>query len=283
MGTVSAISGNTITVQSKGFNRGSTNGTGTATTTTYTVDASAATVTKDNAASSVGSIATGDTVMVEGTVSGTNVAAKTIHDGAMPMMQRPAASGKVTAVSGSTITISSQGFGKTATATTYTVNASGATVTKNNATSSVSAIAVGDMIQVQGTVSGSTVTATSIRDDVAPTPVIQGDGKPVVGGKVATISGNTLTITNQSGTFTVDASQAKIAVGNTVSTISSISVGDNVVVQGTVSGNSVTATSVMDQKAPSTSGTSGMKGPAGGFMQGIGGMLSNIFGFFSKL
>ena len=73
-GTVTAVNGNTITVQSRGFGQNSTQ-------TTYTVDASNATVTKNNAASSVGDIAVGDNIMVQGTVSGTSVTAKTIRDG----------------------------------------------------------------------------------------------------------------------------------------------------------------------------------------------------------
>jgi hypothetical protein len=44
------------------------------------------------------------------------------------------------------------------------VNASGATVTKNGVAGSFSSIAVGDMIAVQGTINGTSVTATKITD-----------------------------------------------------------------------------------------------------------------------
>ena len=80
-GTVSAISGTTLTVTSNAQNGG--------TATTYIVDASSATVTKSGTASSVSAIAVGDTIMVRGTVSGTNVTAKTIMDG-MPHFTKPA-------------------------------------------------------------------------------------------------------------------------------------------------------------------------------------------------
>ncbi len=81
MGTVSAVSGNSITVTSKKFTRGATGTTPTATTVTYIVDATNATVTKNNTASTVSGIVVGDTVMVQGTVSGTNVTATAIRDG----------------------------------------------------------------------------------------------------------------------------------------------------------------------------------------------------------
>ena len=95
MGTVSAINGNTLTVSGKkGF--GST-----ATTTTYTVDTTNAKITKNNTAGTIASIAVGDTVMVQGTVSGTNVNATTIRDGKMPSGKNPAG-GKITAKSKTT-------------------------------------------------------------------------------------------------------------------------------------------------------------------------------------
>ena len=86
---------------------------------------------------------------------------------------RPGVTGTVSAISGTTLTVTSKkmerGMNKAGTSTpaasvTYTVDASNATVTKNNTTSTLSAIAVGDTIMVQGTVSGTNVTATTIRD-----------------------------------------------------------------------------------------------------------------------
>src|ERR1700722_1326994 len=74
----------------------------------------------------------------------------------------PGVFGTVSAISGSTLTVTSKGFGANATATTYTVNAANATVMKNGATSALSDIAVGDNVMAQGTVSGDTVTATKI-------------------------------------------------------------------------------------------------------------------------
>jgi hypothetical protein len=88
---------------------------------------------------------------------------------------KPAAMGMVTAISGTTITLADKRD-----ATTYTVDAAGATVLKHVAfatgtarvpgtkptetTIPVSAIAVGDMLMVEGTANGTSVTATTIHD-----------------------------------------------------------------------------------------------------------------------
>src|SRR6202044_3181521 len=121
-----------------------------------------------------------------------------------------------------------------------TVNAANATVVKNGATSTVSAIATGDTVSVQGTVSGDTVTATMIRDGVVPQgqgkgpgaggaiASLQGNGEPVIGGSITAISGDTLTVTNTSNvTYTVDATNATVIVKNATSSIADISTGDN--------------------------------------------------------
>jgi hypothetical protein len=73
--------------------------------------------------------------------------------------------GIVTAVNGDSITVSGRQGTSTAT-TTFTVDATNATIRKGAATStaSVSDISVGDRVAVQGAVSGDTVTATTIFD-----------------------------------------------------------------------------------------------------------------------
>ena len=159
-GTVSAISGTTLTVTSNAQNGG--------TATTYIVDASSATVTKSGTASSVSAIAIGDTVAVQGTVNGTSVTATSIRDGVMTGGMRGNGNGvfgTVSAISGTTLTVTSNAQNG-GTATTYIVDASSATVTKAGATSTLSAIAVGDTVMIQGTVSGTSITATTINDGV---------------------------------------------------------------------------------------------------------------------
>jgi len=166
---------------------------------------------------------------------------------------------------------------------------------KNGATSTVSAIATGDTVMVQGTVSGDSVAATMIRDGVVPAGMgkgpgggaiasLQGNGEPVVGGSITAISGDTLTVTNKSNvTYTVDATNATVIVKNATSSVADITTGDNVIVQGTVNGNSVTASSVIDQGAATASSGSGASAPMhamSGVFGAIGGFLQHLFGFF---
>ena len=173
-----------------------------------------------------------------------------------PQGQRPAVMGKVTAISGNTITVEDNKLGSTS-ATTYTVDASAATVLKGTSatpgtaptTSSVSAIAVGDMIAVRGTVSGTSVTATEIMDGLGMRGGFGGPGGPGHGGTrgtVTSVSGNTITLTGSDGkSYTIDASTAKVGKMTTI-TASDVQVGDSLDVMGTVSGTNVTAKNIMD-------------------------------------
>jgi hypothetical protein len=183
----------------------------------------------------------------------------------------------------------------TSTTVTYTVDASNATVTKAGAASSVSDIAVGDTVMISGTVSGTNVTATTVRDGVMqrpagtggqngsgkqPTVLNPGNGQPVVAGAVTAISGNIITITNKSDvTYTVDATNAKIQKGSTDVEIGSVSNNDNLVVQGTVNGTSVTASTILDQGPTPAAGATGAKPQNHGFFGMIGNFFSKIFGF----
>lgn len=215
-------------------------------------------------------------------------------------MMKPGVFGTVSAISGNIITVTGkQGFGATATTTvTYTVDATNAKVMKSNATSSVSTIAIGDTIMAQGTLTGTNLVATSIRDGVmmrgtknpnsANTPVnqtspITGNGQPIIAGAVVSISGSTLTITNKSNvTYTIDTTNAKIVQGQNTIAIGAIAQGDNIIAQGTISGNSMTASSVIDQKptsASATNGTATTTQPNRGFFGSIGHFFSSLFGF----
>jgi hypothetical protein len=222
----------------------------------------------------------------------------------------PGIMGKITEISGTSLTIVSPAMGQTAT-TTYVVDASSAIVMKNNATSTFSSIAVGDMVMVKGTISGTVVTATIIFDgkfqgkmgpdgnkvpneeklrnengegaENKQTSIIQGNGQPVVGGIVATIDGTLLTITNVSNvTYMVDASSATVIKNNATSTLSNVTVGDQIIVQGTVNGNSIVASSIIDQEKPSemASSTPASGNRGGGFFGAIKGFFHKIFGFF---
>ena len=78
--------------------------------------------------------------------------------------------GTVSAVSGSTITVSVRTHMASSTPTLFTVDATNAKIFKGSATSSVSDILVGDRVAVKGEVSGTSVTAKVIRDGGVPPP-----------------------------------------------------------------------------------------------------------------
>jgi hypothetical protein len=213
----------------------------------------------------------------------------------------PGVVGTVSAINSNIITVTSKAKPNGGTAVTYTVDANGATIMKGGSNSSISNIAVGDTIMVQGTVNGTSVTATSIRDGAQPAqrfnqnasqnPIIQGNGQPVVGGNVTAMNGTTLTITNKSNVaYTVDATNAKITKAGAESSLSNIVVGDDVIVQGTVNGTSVIASSIIDQGVPralpinassrAVSATNSNPGFFSKVFGTVGGFFHNVFGFF---
>lgn len=204
--------------------------------------------------------------------------------------------GTISAINGSSLTVQSKGRmmmgnNNTPSATTYTVNVATATIFKNNATSSLSALVVGDMVLIEGMVNGTSVTATSIhaspfrpdnkdwnKDKV---PFIQGNGQPVIGGTVTAVSTSTLTVNNKSGlTYTVNSANAIVYKNNATSTFSNIVVNDTVIVQGAVNGNAVTASIIVDQGINSGANNNGDKPKVmGGLFRAFGGFFSHLFGF----
>ncbi len=229
---------------------------------------------------------------------GIGVGARFEHGGVRTMS--PGIFGTVSAINGATLTVTQDGFDREASTTanesSYTVNTSGATVVKNGASSTIASIAVGDKVMVRGAVSGTSITATTIIDGMVPggprmAPQVlqfQGNGEPVVGGAVTAINSSTLIVTNKSNiTYTVNGLNATIIKDNTTSSLAAVSVNDNVLIQGTVNGTSITATSIVDQGTPgngsatANTGTSGGKGGfVGGMFGGIGTFFRHLFGFF---
>ena len=205
------------------------------------------------------------------TTGGTGTTAPTAT--AAMMAHKPGVGGTVTAVSGNTITITTTNP-KTKATSTYTVDASAAAITKDM-TVSVGDIKVGDTIMADGTVNGTSVAATAIHDGNPPAGGAMGGpgmgwggmgrgtmmGGMGVRGTVASVSGNTLTVTatnpkdSTTKTYTVDASSAQVLKGTgtakpTASTLSSVAVGDTVMVAGTVSGQNITAKMIVDGQFP---------------------------------
>ena len=148
-GIVTSISGSTITLTDKKNN-------------VYTVDASNAKFGGEGIRNTltIASILPNDKISVRGTVNGTTITASMISD--ISYVARTVFSGKVTAISGSTITLVKNKN------VTYTVNAGSATLTKgfgkNAKTILASDVVVGDRLTVNGTLSGTTISANSIED-----------------------------------------------------------------------------------------------------------------------
>lgn len=208
---------------------------------------------------------------------------------------KPAVVGTVTAINGTTLTVSAKSR-KGGTTTTYTVDVANAKVQKGQTAATAANIAVGDMIVAQGAVNGTAVTATNIIDGVMqgrhkqegndgangqPESVITGNGQPVVAGSVTAINGSTISITNKSGvSYSIDGTNAKVDKAGSLSTVSSITVGEMVVAQGTVNGTAVTATSIIDQgAAPAVSSTSAATKAHEGMFSRIGGFFAHLFGY----
>lgn len=171
---------------------------------------------------------------------------------------KPGVHGTITAINGNTITIKDERTG-----TTYIVDAAGATVKTmpDNASvtgakpqpvaSSVAALKVGDTIGVQGTVNGTSVTATQIMSGKMGPGMGHGRGKgPGVHGEVTAVSGNTVTVKGADGkTYSVDVSKATLSKTVTM-TVGDIKVGDSVGVMGSINGTQVTAEHLMDGVPP---------------------------------
>jgi hypothetical protein len=115
-----------------------------------------------------GSMGMGSSTAMHGMMMGSSTAMHGRMGSSTPMMGMMAGKGVmglVTSVNGSTITVSGKDAMQSAT-TTYSVDASAAKIVKGSATSSVSSIVVGDRVMVEGTVSGTSVSAKLVIDGV---------------------------------------------------------------------------------------------------------------------
>jgi hypothetical protein len=247
-GTVASVSGTTLTVTG-------TDGT------VYSVDASSAKLLESMSITSLtlANIQMGDKVTVVGTITGTNVVAKGVTD--RSFLGRNVFMGKVTAVSGSMITISSM---VNKVVTTYTIDATTATLKKGvgkgaPTTIVLTDIVVGDRITAVGTLSGTTVSATAVTDMGSKKKgKMMGGNKPMMpanvhAGTVTAVSGSTITISSMFGTtattYTVNAGAATLTKGvgkGTTIAVTDIAVGDKIMVSGSTTGTTIAATTIRD-------------------------------------
>ncbi|MEQ1678803.1 MAG: hypothetical protein ABL876_19055, partial [Chitinophagaceae bacterium] len=181
--------------------------------------------------------------------SAENSAAIGVQKMGMRMMgeMKPHVDGLITAINGSTLTITADanhGGG------IYTIIAGSATITKGGSTATLASFAIGDKVWAAGTINGTTVDATLVSDASGKGMGPGGRGGHGRGhglmGEVSVISGSTITLIGKDGaTYTVNAGTAKVQK-MVAGALSDITVGDMIGVQGTVSGATVTATTIMD-------------------------------------
>lgn len=161
--------------------------------------------------------------------------------------ERPAVMGKITSITGTTLTVESMNRGQQS-GTTYTVETASAKILKagQGTTPSeiaVTALVVGDMVGVRGTVSGTNVSATQV---ISGMLMRGGHGKHGTRGTVSAINGSTITLIGDNGTtYTVDAASATVGKITTIQ-VGDIQVGDSLDVMGEVTGTTVTAKHIMD-------------------------------------
>jgi hypothetical protein len=165
--------------------------------------------------------------------------------------------GDVIALTGSAITV----LNREGSSTTYAITST-TTVTKDRASSTIAALALGESVHINVSSTDAT-TATSI--DIVPANIA---------GKVTAVSGDTITIAGPDGTTgTIDVtSSTTFAKSGATASLSDVTVGSFVFAEGTFGATATTidATSVgIGQPSPGTG--PGPRGFAGGGQGGPGG------------
>jgi hypothetical protein len=158
--------------------------------------------------------------------------------------------GTVSSVSGSVITLTAKNGGS------YAINAASAKIMKTGAATDVSAILPGDLLMARGTLSGLSMTATTIVDGVmqrpanGTQPTTSGTtsqstrdhnlGTPRLMGTISTINGTSLTLTLHAQSGQTATSQTVLTNDSTIvtkdrvaATFADLTTGENVMITGT--------------------------------------------------
>lgn len=157
--------------------------------------------------------------------------------------------GKVTAVTTGSLTV------QTAANETFTVTTTDAVVRRGEDSKTPSPIVVGDTVYIFGVKNGTTIAASTIivgktKDDVKPT---EQEKRQAYLGSITAKTDTSLTILGQKGiSYTVTlASDAQLFINKEKqASLAGFVVGDNVMVQGTLSGTSIVAKSVIAMHLP---------------------------------
>lgn len=144
-------------------------------------------------------------------------------------------SGRVAAINGTTLTVEKQS------GTTYTVNAASSTVVSGNGGAlTLADVKVGDLLKVEGALSGTVMTATKIKN-FGPIPVKPIENGVMSIGAITSISGSTFTI-NRVGagsTTTIETDATTLFRGGATSS-QSLTTGSPVLVLGTTGSSTPT-------------------------------------------
>jgi hypothetical protein len=135
---------------------------------------------------------------------------KTTKNAARPAGQM--VTGTVASVSGSVITLTAKNGGS------YAVNAASAKIMKSGAAVDVSTIQAGDLLMARGTLSGLSMTATTIVDGVVQKPVNTTEQKTEANKGTHRVMGAISAINGTSLTLTLPARQGQTVVSQTVQT-----------------------------------------------------------------
>lgn len=207
-------------------------------------------------------------------------------------MGKPMIMGIVTKISGDTITMTSKNINRddnnSEDTITYTVDASNATFYKAMEKASISDVKDGNRIMVEGTVSDTKITATEIHIgnfsqwENGQTGILNGNGKPVVVGKVTDVNESNKTITIEAynnASYVIDLSGANIYEARKTIQISDIKDGNIVLVQGEIDGSNVKASnvSVQTNNKSTTGQINNQNGQKVGFFHKIGNFFSHLF------
>lgn len=209
----------------------------------FTVTTTDATIRRGENNSST-ALTVGETIYVLGVKNGTNIVASAIvagktKDDVKPTTEekRQAYLGVITAKTDAALTI----LGSNNVSYSVTL-ASGSQIWINKSKqANLSNFAVGNNIMVQGTLSGTNISAKSLMVINLPLGTVVG--------KITAINGTTLTISgSDSKSYTVLVANADIkAKGEKDSKLSNLTVGDSVLVKGDLNGTTITAKSVTEE------------------------------------
>ena len=216
---------------------------------TVTVSATTA-YTEAGATASLSDVQSGTVIRVRGTRnSQTSIQARAV------VIVLPRMAGVVTKIDGSTLTVE----GRDALPHTVTVTSGTRYVRGGQTTASLSDVAVGSEIVVEG----------KLNSDRSLSAVRIGIRLPHVGGKVTAVNGSSITVGNVWGqTYTVNVSSSTTysAPGGVSASLSSVTVGERIMAVGTMGSDNTTINATRVVIMPAR----GLMGPRGGFAQGAG-------------